>query len=269
MKKKYALLDTDFISKTHLIQGDEGKPFIELLVGLLDFCFFCHSQVVEEISRHNEQASNWLRKGIVEQKVRCYTDEAILEELTGLRGDLACLSYAELLRSACDAFSSSYFHTYYQAVDEFDYIRGTRAEFLKVLQMADREVGRHNSLGEIKSYVLLQFLSLLHGCQIYMFCSDDRAARNGAISFDDVSCMSVLSTFQILKEQYSWPIAEAMPYIESYVAFCNAHGQETFRVMEETTVPRMKRVPCRQVLLEVYEDKYVVLRNGFLRYRED
>lgn len=77
-----------------------------------------------------------------------------------------------------------------QTLENFDIVTSTKQDYLETLQKADDEIGKHNSLGEIKSYVLLQLLSLLKGEQVYVFCSDDKAARNGAISFNNVRCIS-------------------------------------------------------------------------------
>ena len=33
------------------------------------------------------------------------------------------------------------------------------------------------------------------GEQIYVFCSDDKNARNGATNFEDVRCVSLVSVF--------------------------------------------------------------------------
>ena len=43
--EKYALLDTDFISKTHFIQGNTEKSLSDLVVEMPGYCFFCHSQI--------------------------------------------------------------------------------------------------------------------------------------------------------------------------------------------------------------------------------
>ena len=58
--EKYALLDTDFISKTHFIHGDTEKCLVDLVVEMPGYCFFCHSQIIKELSRHNQQAIGWL-----------------------------------------------------------------------------------------------------------------------------------------------------------------------------------------------------------------
>lgn len=186
--EKYALLDTDFISKTHFIHGDTEKCLVDLVVEMPGYCFFCHSQIIKELSRHNQQAIGWLRHKISEQKIQCYTDEEILNELVKIRGDFACSTYTLMLKDACDAFSKSYFKEHYQTLENFDVVTSTKQDYLETLQKADDEIGKHNSMGEIKSYVLLQLLSLLKGEQVYVFCSDDKAARNGAISFNNVRC---------------------------------------------------------------------------------
>ena len=54
----------------------------------------------------------------------------------------------------------------------------SREDYLKELERFDIEVGKKNSLGEIKSFVLLQVLSVMLGEQIYVFCSYDKNARN-------------------------------------------------------------------------------------------
>lgn len=270
MKKiKYALLDTDFISKTHFIHGEENKSLSDLVVAMPEYCFFCHSQIIKELSRHNQQAIGWLQCRIEEQKIQCYTDEKIIDELMKIRGDFAFITYAQMLKEACDAFSKSYFETHYQSIGNFDFLKSTKQDFLDTLQAADEEVGKHNSLGEIKSYVLLQLLSLMQGEQIYVFCSDDKAARNGAISFDNVRCISALSAFLRLKKEILWTYEEAKPYIDSYIRFCEEHNQQIFKVMEASDVPRMQKVPCEQALEEIFADRFIELKNGLLKYKSE
>ena len=82
-------------------------------------------------------------------------------------------------------------------------------------------------------------LSLLKGEQVYVFCSDDKAARNGAISFNNVRCISALSAFLRLKKEISWTFDAAEPYINSYVQFCGEHNQQTSRMKIFKTSCRM------------------------------
>ena len=72
--EKYALLDTDFISKTHFIQGNTEKSLSDLVVEMPGYCFFCHSQIIKELSRHNQQAIGWLQHIYVdvEGRLRCF-----------------------------------------------------------------------------------------------------------------------------------------------------------------------------------------------------
>ena len=45
MREKYALLDTDFVSKAHMIRKDEENRLIEKLLDLPEYVFCCHAQV--------------------------------------------------------------------------------------------------------------------------------------------------------------------------------------------------------------------------------
>lgn len=58
----------------------------------------------------------------------------------------------------------------------------------------------------------------------------------------------------------------AMPY--KAVAFYQDHHQTTFRVMEASEVRRLQRIPCRQVLQEIFDGKFIELKNGMLRYKQ-
>ena len=44
-KEKYALLDTDFISKTHLIRKDDQNKMIDRVWELPEYRFYCHEQI--------------------------------------------------------------------------------------------------------------------------------------------------------------------------------------------------------------------------------
>lgn len=55
--KRYALLDTDFISKTHSVQDDGGNHLIDRVIELPEYEFFCHAQIVTELNRYQTQMS--------------------------------------------------------------------------------------------------------------------------------------------------------------------------------------------------------------------
>ena len=73
---------------------------------------------------------------------------------------------AGMLKLACDAFSKDYFSEHYRALEEADYTAMSREDYLKELERLDIEVGKKNNLGEIKSFVLLQVLSVMLGEQM-------------------------------------------------------------------------------------------------------
>ena len=83
-----------------------------------------------------------------------------------------------------------------------------------------------------------------------------------------VRCISLVSVFSRLKEESNWTLADAEPYIESLIAFYRDHHQTTFRVMEASEVRRLQRIPCRQVLQEIFDGKFIELKNGMLRYKQ-
>ena len=114
--KRYALLDTDFISKTHSVQDDGGNHLIDRVMELPEYEFFCHAQIVTELNRYNADTPIWLSEKIGAQKIKSYTDQEILESLSLVRGPLACATYTQMLKLACDAFSKDYFSEHYRAL---------------------------------------------------------------------------------------------------------------------------------------------------------
>ena len=82
MKEKYALLDTDFISKTHIIRKDEQNKLIDRITEMPGYRFYCHEQIMTELLRHNIAGSpEWLEKKISSGLVHCFTDEEIIADL--------------------------------------------------------------------------------------------------------------------------------------------------------------------------------------------
>lgn len=265
-KKKIALLDTDFVFKTHISQSVADRLIDKVLL-LPGYDFYCHSQVVTELGRHTQDAFQWLQRKIQNHAICCYTDEMILDELEKSYGTACCNWYANFLEKACDAFGDDHFANYYSSLQGLDYAKISKSEFLNEVSNADDNVGRQNSLGEIKTYILLQTLDILNGENIYMFCSDDQRARIGITQFDNVRCVSVLSVFLKLKNEIGLTKDLAEPYRNSWLAFCTEHNQVTFRVLVANEKRRFCKVPCAQVLNEIYDDKFLALGDGFLKYK--
>lgn len=105
-------------------------------------------------------------------------------------------------------------------------------------------------------------LNLKFGEQIYVFCSDDKNARNGVVSIGGARCISVLSSFVRLKKEISFTKEEAMPYIDSYMNKCLGKDQIAFKVQDISKEKRMCRVPCTQV----FDGKIDELMTGNLKY---
>ena len=54
--EKYALLDTDFISKMHLIRKDDHNKLIDKIMAMPGYCFYCHKQ---DSSRNHASQYSW------------------------------------------------------------------------------------------------------------------------------------------------------------------------------------------------------------------
>ena len=267
MAKKYALLDTDFISKTYCI-NDGTNRLIDKVLNLHEYEFFCHRQIVTELNRYNIDISLWLKDKIQTQIIKSYSDKEIIEKLLLVYGSLSCMVYTQMLKAACNAFSRSYFSKHYCELENIDYVDISNDDYLKKLELLDEKVKEKKNLGEIKSFVLLQTLSVIFDKKIYVFCSDDKDARSGAVYFDDIRCISLLSAFSFLKSEMGWTILETRPFIESLIIFYQKYNQITFKVMESSKERRIIQVPCRQVLEEIFDDKFIELKNGMLQYKE-
>lgn len=265
-KKKIALLDTDFIFKTHISQSTTDHLIDKVLL-LPGYDFYCHGQIVIELGRHTSDALQWLQSKIQNQDIRCYSDELILDELEKIYGSACCNWYAQFLKEACNAFGDDHFANYYGSLQGLDYFSISKTEFLNELAVSDNAVGRQNSLGEIKTYVLLQTLDILNGEQIYMFCSDDQKARTGVTQFSNVRCISVLSAFLKLKNEIGLTKKLAEPYRNSWLNYCSIHKQAIFRVLDASSTRRFCKVSCAQVMDEIYDDKFLILGDGNLKYK--
>lgn len=129
---KYALLDTDFISKMHLIRKDDQNKLIDKIMAMPGYSFYCHKQIYVELMRHNiAGAPEWFESKITLKSICMYNDEMILDELTEVYGDLAIGAYADMLKTACDAYKDGYFEEKFVRVSQTDCLRISREDFLK------------------------------------------------------------------------------------------------------------------------------------------
>ena len=265
--EKYALLDTDFISKMHLIRKDDHNKLIDKIMAMPGYCFYCHKQIQVEIMRHNiAGAPEWFQSKIESKSICMYDDEMILDELSGSMVNGLSAHMQECLKLRAMHIKMDILKRSFVLVSQMDCRSISREDFLKQLQDDCDTIGEGQNLGELKSYVLLQVLNLKFGEQIYVFCSDDKNARNGVISIGGARCISVLSSFVRLKKEISFTKEDAMPYIDSYMNTCLGKDQTAFRVQDTSKERRMCRIPCEQVFEEIFDGKIDELITGNLKY---
>lgn len=95
---KYALLDTDFISKTYTIQDYHSKHLIDLIIELENYKFYCHEQIKIELLKNNQMDHEWINCKISSSMIQCYTDKQILSELFAYYSHSCCIVYSSYLK---------------------------------------------------------------------------------------------------------------------------------------------------------------------------
>lgn len=267
--EKYALLDTDFISKMHLIRKDAQNKLIDRIMAMPNYTFYCHKQILVELARHNSTGSlEWLEAKVTDHSINLYDDEIIMDELSKIYGELAIASYVRMPQIACDAYCEGYFKEKFVGLSQLDDLWMSREGFLKLLESDCNAIGEGQNLGELKTYVLLQTLNMKFGERIYVFCSDDKNARSGIVSIGSARCISVLSSFIRLQKETGFTREDAEPYIKSYMNECLGKNQTTFRVQDTSKEKRMCKVPCKQVFDEMFNGKIEEMKTGNLKYIE-
>lgn len=265
--EKYALLDTDFISKMYLIRKDDRNKLIDRIMEMPHYIFYCHKQVYAELCRNDSaDASEWLKEKIENHSIILYDDEKIMDELFDIYGASAPIVYTQMLNMACDAYREDYFEETFVELSELVDIDISLHDFLEKLEADCDAIGEGKNLGELKSYILLQVLGIKFGQQIYVFCSDDKNARNGIVNIGGARCISVLSSFLRLQKEIGFTREDAEPYIKSYMSCCLSQNQTTFRIQDTSKEKRMCKVPCEQVFDEMFSGKIEELKTGNLKY---
>ena len=97
--KKYALLDTDFLYKSYLAQDEAHNTLADIVISFQEYKFFCHSMIVEELSKHDITPNPipWLNELIQAGRVHIYSDIDILRELKQVYGSGASSMYLTML----------------------------------------------------------------------------------------------------------------------------------------------------------------------------
>lgn len=261
-----ALLDTDFISKTLCI-NDKGTSLLDVILSLDRYEFCCHETILNELGKHSQDFVSWMNTQISTGRIRLYSDKEIINLIKDSRHEVfAFFSFLDYYRQACDAIGSAIYERNFADLIPSEM---TLEQFLNEIHCRESSLERGSSVGEIKTYILANaHKEYEHEKELYVFCSDDKSARTGAITLTPgIRCISLLSSFLWLKQETAWTEEDARQYINSYVEFCRQNGQQTFHVYTSDKSNSIMRVPCSQVLHEIFEDRYILLRNGFLRYK--
>lgn len=110
MDKKYALLDTDFLYKSHLARSKDDHTLTDFVMDFEDYDFFCHEMIKKELSRHevHPDPNPWLEEKVRDEKVKMYSDRDIVSELSKVYGVAATSMYLTLLESSCEIFNAGF-----------------------------------------------------------------------------------------------------------------------------------------------------------------
>lgn len=264
MNKKYALLDTDFLYKSHLARNAKNHTLTDFVIEFAEYEFFCHESIKEELGRHklNPDPNPWLKDQIESGRVKLYTDREIVRELEKLYGEEATRIYLELLETGCDTFNSGFYEEYYGSLNKMENIKDVE-EFLRSLKICDNQIPHKKGLGEKKTYVLIQMMEIIYGDQVYVFCSDDFKARQSIVSLaSPIYCISILGVFYKLTKMGKEK-SEMQEYYNNLAAFLK--GQTEYKVWSASGHQHMG-VPMKQVFDELYDGMFRMLRNGDLQY---
>ena len=262
-----ALLDTDFIFKTHLAVNRNHNNLAQLVLDFRNYEFFCHEKVLSELSFHSFSPDPvpWLKDRIDKGFIRCYSDVEIMDELENLFGLSASRLYFDLLRTSCDSFSPFFFNDCYSPLFELP-DNTDRTTFLKILGNCEENIPNGNSMGEKKTFVLAGMLQIKYPGQVTVFCSDDGRARRSAIYIDErMRCLSIPAVFQKLRKE-GLEKSEAREYYDSLCAFYSLHGQKTVKVWRHER-PEKVSVDFDRLFEEIYSDMFETLATGDLRYK--
>lgn len=265
---KYAFLDTDFVIKAHIIRKDKDHLLIDQILNKSDYQFCCHLQTLKEIKNHNKSTYNWYQEQIRINRVSLYSDRQILQELKEhFRNEgFSLYSYTDLLKKACNCFSCEYFMKHFGKLDELDYNQLETEEYLRILQNLENAIGKGKSLGEIKTYILMSWLSIKTGEQLLFFCSDDSGARNGTLAMKDicVQCFTIMSSFYWLFKEDHFDEPEARPYLQSMIRFNHDAGVQTLRLRNSSQKNKCISVEFKAVIEDLYNGRLQLAPDGWL-----
>lgn len=263
-EKRYAILDTDFVSKTTIIQASPEKVLAARVLAFPEYEFYCHKMMVEELGRHGtRKAQEWLQNKIKSGIVHQYGDTDILDMLEFEVGMQCYSMYLIFLKMSCDIYDKGYFEKKFAALHVIPEEQLSKQRFLETLEMCDKKIGVGQSLGEKKACVLLQALRFIKGEKVFLFCSDDFGARRGFADGVGIPCIGVIAVFMKLKNM-GMSKEEAGRYFQSFVSWCNHHKQTQLYVWEFHGTKRRVKKDFQDVFDGLYEEVFDLMKNGDL-----
>lgn len=267
-QRKYAILDTDFVSKANIIKT-ENRMLADEVLAFPGYSFFCHQKMKEELGDHGSRvAQSWLQNKIESGEIICYSDEKILFEISRYLLNYCFVYYRDFLKQGCDLFDAEFYNRYFLPLDEMIETGGCNREiFLSVLRTCENQIGHQKSYDEIKAYVLAQTIKFLYDTEAYIFCSDDFGARQGFANGAQIPCISILSVF--LKLCLMGKMKEEVePFFQSFVRWCldrkNPQTHVKVWIFKDGSDKR-ENVPIEFVLNDIYGGMYRARRDGDLQ----
>lgn len=265
VKQKYALLDTDFISKLHITRKDDDNRLIDRILEMPDYIFACHEQITIELGHHNTTAIRWLLNRISDGIITKYSDYQLISLLRPLYGKNTQKMFLFYLKNACDLFDNQFYDCYYGGIGVNTERSDT--ELADEIAACDIVVGCDHNLGEIKTYLLQQVLQSQEEIQLYVFCSDDKRARVGFYG-GGIPCISAIGSFYLLKEKLGMDKAEAKLYFDSWMFLHRNSGQTSFKVHRNTKEMQLTKMDGYEIFECIYNGTMVLMKNGNLKIKE-
>ena len=263
IEKKYALLDTDFISKLHITRKDDQNRLIDKILELPGYQFLCHEQITFELERHNTTAIDWLQRKIADGVIQKYSDADLIVLLRLFYGKNAVSMFLFYLSNACELFEAGFYDHYYKILEQNSEMPD--ADFIIKIANCDENVGNDNNLGEIKTYLLQQILQTQEGIKLYVFCSDDKNARDGLAYGGGIPCISALSSFYILKRKLGMERDEARLCFDSWMQYHQMYKQVDFKVHKDTKEMQLIKMNGYEIFDRIYDGTLTIMKNGNLK----
>lgn len=268
MKKRCALLDTDFISKLYITEAGDSDRLIDRLLKIDSFRFVCHNQTYSELACHNQVIAAWLKEN---HTIPLYTDRQLLQLVIKTFGAAAYGLFLQMLFQSCSLFSPKYFHSNYSELETYvtDHWGNYDLDhFISLLTLGDSRAGLRHNLGEIKIYTMAQVLSRTGEETVYLFCSDDRKARYALSVQTGMECVSAFASFYLLKKYLHMTKTDAQPFLTSWLAYHKKYHQNYFPVYAASG-HQLNRLSGQELFELLYNEKLDLMKDGYFRLKEN